>query len=135
LFIERTGVVFRGCLKKCQDRSLRRLKRLSWLLLRRESTIYGIRRKQDPKKQRALELPHSTEVSSKSHNGRYMYTYTPSYEDRCSTVTALRYITRKSCIKNTSIVPFPNLASMLLSVQTVKSNRGIPSVAWINDDK
>ena len=47
----------------------------------------------------------------------------------------LRYITRKSSIKNTSVVPFANLASMLLSVQTVKSNRGIPSIAWINDDK
>ena len=54
MFIERTGVVFRGCLKKCQDRSLRRLKRLSWWLLRRESTIYGIRRKQDPKKKELL---------------------------------------------------------------------------------
>ena len=59
----------------------------------------------------------------------------PSYEDRYSTVTALRYIIRKSCIKNTSIVPFPNLASMLLSVQTAKCYRGIPSIAWINDDK
>ena len=77
----------------------------------------------------------ATEVSSKFLNGRYMYTHTPSYEDRCSTVTALRYITRKSCIKNTSIVPFPNLASMLLSVQAAKSNRGISSIAWINDDK
>ena len=64
-----------------------------------------------------------------------MYAHTPCYEDRNSTVTALRYITRKSCAKNTSIVPFPNLASMLLSVQIAKSNRGIPSVAWINYDK
>ena len=56
----------------------------------------------------------------------------PSHEDRYSTVTALRYITRKSCTKNASIVPFPNLASMLLSVQIAKIY--IPSVALINDE-
>jgi len=73
--------------------------------------------------------------ASESHNGRYRYTHTPSYEDRYNTVTAVRYITRKSCTKNTSIVLLPNLASILLSVQTAKSNRGIPIVEWINDAK
>ena len=39
-----------------------------------------------------------------------------------------------SCTKNTSIVLFPNVASMLLSVLTSKSNRGIPNSQHCMDE-
>ena len=48
--------------------------------------------------------------------------------------TKIQYITRKSCTNNTLIVPFPNLAAMLLSVLIAKSNRGITNIAWMNID-
>ena len=48
--------------------------------------------------------------------------------------TKIQYITRKSCTKNASDLPFPNLASMLLSILIANGNRGIPNAVWINID-